>query len=168
MAAERQGRGARIRVHRIEQGLSQRELADKVGVSQQAVVKWEHGGDLRPEHLARLAKALGLAPLELLRPSVGAPSCAFTAVVTCNHWMAWTGLPLHWACWAEYHQLHALGLGSGLLLAVLALVAAVRGAVAGRHPERGAMGQGAAPEAATGPRLRSGAGGRRAGLETMP
>lgn len=39
--------GARIRAQRVRCGLSQEQLAGQVGVSRQAVTKWETGGSLR-------------------------------------------------------------------------------------------------------------------------
>jgi len=37
----------RIQTLRKSKGISQEELADKIGVSRQAVSKWESGGSLR-------------------------------------------------------------------------------------------------------------------------
>ena len=37
----------RIQLLRRQQGFSQEELADRLGVSRQAVSKWESGGSLR-------------------------------------------------------------------------------------------------------------------------
>ena len=39
--------GALIRRLRMEMGLTQRELAGRLGVSDKAVSKWERGGSLR-------------------------------------------------------------------------------------------------------------------------
>ncbi len=39
--------GAYIALRRRERGLTQRELADRLGVSCQAISKWEHGDSHR-------------------------------------------------------------------------------------------------------------------------
>lgn len=52
--------GERIGTHRKNLGLSQEQLAELVGVSRQAVTKWETGQSApSTEHLLKLAAALG-------------------------------------------------------------------------------------------------------------
>ena len=49
-------------------GMSQEELAEKLGVSRQAVSKWESGAsDPSTTNLMALAKLFGMTPEELLR-----------------------------------------------------------------------------------------------------
>lgn len=50
---------------RVEQELTQREVAAKVGVSVRTVQRWE-AGESRPQnaHLLRLARLLGLDPTD--------------------------------------------------------------------------------------------------------
>ena len=58
---------ARIRELRNEQGISQEQLAIKVGVSRQAVTKWETGaGAPDIENLATLARVFGVTVDEIL------------------------------------------------------------------------------------------------------
>ena len=70
--------GEKIQYYRKKNKLSQEELAARVGVSRQAVSKWELN-DALPEvdKLAALAKAFGVTADELLSPAEpgeGAPS----------------------------------------------------------------------------------------------
>nr|1SQ8_A Chain A, dh434 [Phage 434] len=53
--------GERIRARRIQLGLNQAELAQKVGVDQQAIEQLENGKAKRPRFLPELARALGVA-----------------------------------------------------------------------------------------------------------
>lgn len=54
--------GERIAAARHEAGLTQQQLADKVGVSQRVVTYWEREADgLRTDQLAKLAEALGVS-----------------------------------------------------------------------------------------------------------
>ena len=55
-----------IKRYRIARGWTQRELAQRVGVSVNAVQAWESGSRIRPGNLARLAEVLGVDPLRLL------------------------------------------------------------------------------------------------------
>ena len=61
--------GDRIRRARLMARMSLRELSGKVGVSAQAISKYERGADVpRSEVLIRLARALGVGAEYLLRP----------------------------------------------------------------------------------------------------
>lgn len=51
-------RGDRIKARRIERDLSQKALADLVGVSQRSVSNWEGGEPINRAHLVALAGAL--------------------------------------------------------------------------------------------------------------
>lgn len=53
----------RIRAARLEAGLSQRRLAERVGTHRRHVIKWENG-EVAPgaDYVARLAKATGQPP----------------------------------------------------------------------------------------------------------
>jgi transcriptional regulator with XRE-family HTH domain len=46
-AAPSEGLAERIRTHRLQQGLTQRQLADQLGVTQQSVARWEQGSPPR-------------------------------------------------------------------------------------------------------------------------
>lgn len=52
---------------RINQGLSQRRLADLAGVSNTSVWKIEQGGGANPATLKKLADVLGVRPTDLLK-----------------------------------------------------------------------------------------------------
>jgi transcriptional regulator with XRE-family HTH domain len=52
---------------RINQGLSQRRLADLAGVANTSVWKIEQGGGANPATLKKLADVLGVRPVDLLR-----------------------------------------------------------------------------------------------------
>lgn len=57
-----------IAIYRRVQGLSQVQLAAQIGVSWQAVQKWEQRGYApRGETFQRLAQVLGVAPAQLAR-----------------------------------------------------------------------------------------------------
>lgn len=58
--------GDAIAAARKKQGLSQTDLARRVGVTPQAVQKWEAGGGPRGSRLNAVAQALGLSLTELL------------------------------------------------------------------------------------------------------
>ena len=59
--------GAKIRQLRTEHSLSQEALAHALGVSRQAVTKWEAGAALpSTANLLALAKLYGVSPEELL------------------------------------------------------------------------------------------------------
>lgn len=54
-----------IPAKRAEHGLSQAALARAIGVSRQAVTRWETGGWPRPEHVGPLVAALGITDAEV-------------------------------------------------------------------------------------------------------
>jgi len=59
--------GAKIRKRRKELGLSQEQLAEKVGVSYQQVQRYENGNStLNVENVQRIAHALGVSAIALL------------------------------------------------------------------------------------------------------
>ena len=57
----------RLKELRIDQGLSQRALADRAGLSQTSVWKIERGGGANPATLKKLADVLGIRPTELVK-----------------------------------------------------------------------------------------------------
>ena len=60
--------GKRIAEHRKRLGLTQDALAEKLGVTAQAVSKWENGtADPSTSNLLKLAKLYGITPEELIR-----------------------------------------------------------------------------------------------------
>ena len=60
--------GNRLYQYRRKSGLSQEELAAKLGVSRQAVSKWESGAsDPSTTNLMALAKLFGVSAEELLK-----------------------------------------------------------------------------------------------------
>lgn len=66
--------GERIRAHRKRAGLSQEQLAEQIGVSRQAVTKWESGKSTPGTgHLFRLAEVFGTTVDLLLSPEDAAP-----------------------------------------------------------------------------------------------
>lgn len=76
--------GERILLHRKRLGLSQEELAARLGVSRQAVSKWELGVSTpEPENIIALARIFGITTDELLtgQPSVS-PSAGSTDAST--------------------------------------------------------------------------------------
>ena len=60
--------GYLIKKARTEKGMTQEELAEKVGVKKSAVAKWENGrvSEIKRTNLKNLADALGLDPNLLL------------------------------------------------------------------------------------------------------
>lgn len=50
----------RLRIERFNQGLTQRQLAEKAGISLRTMVKAEHGGDITATTHGAILKALGL------------------------------------------------------------------------------------------------------------
>lgn len=60
--------GETLKAHRIRCGMTQEFVAEAVGVSRQAVSKWETGAsDPSTSNLLALAKLFGISPEELLR-----------------------------------------------------------------------------------------------------
>jgi transcriptional regulator with XRE-family HTH domain len=57
----------KLRELRINQGLSQRRLADLAGVANTSVWKIEQGGGANPSTLKKLADVLGVRAVDLLR-----------------------------------------------------------------------------------------------------
>jgi transcriptional regulator with XRE-family HTH domain len=57
----------KLRELRINQGLSQRRLADLAGVANTSVWKIEQGGGANPATLKKLADVLGVRPVDLLK-----------------------------------------------------------------------------------------------------
>ena len=57
----------RLQELRINQGLSQRRLADLAGVANTSVWKIEQGGGANPATLKKLADVLGVRPVDLLK-----------------------------------------------------------------------------------------------------
>ena len=51
---------------RVNQGLTQRELARKARISNSTLSKIEHGGGAMPPTLKKLADVLGVEPVDLL------------------------------------------------------------------------------------------------------
>lgn len=61
-----------IRENRIRCGMTQEFVAEKLGVSRQAVSKWENGtSDPSTSNLLAIAKLYEISPEELLRAAVG-------------------------------------------------------------------------------------------------
>ena len=57
-----------IKRRRAERGMSQEQLAEKLGVSRQAVSKWENGtSDPSTSNLLAIARLYGVSAEELLR-----------------------------------------------------------------------------------------------------
>ncbi len=57
----------RLKELRIDQGLSQRALAQRAGLSQTSVWKIERGGGANPATLKKLADVLGVRPTALVK-----------------------------------------------------------------------------------------------------
>ena len=58
---------AQLEELRINQGLSQRQLAEKAGLSPGAVWNLENRGSGRPDTLKKIADVLGVRPIDLLK-----------------------------------------------------------------------------------------------------
>ena len=70
----RKTNGSTIGRLRLEHGLTQRQLADKIGCQQKDVSRWEHGGrNPGAASLVKLAAALGCTIDELLAPAPSDP-----------------------------------------------------------------------------------------------
>ena len=57
----------KFRELRVNQGLTQRQLARKAGISNTTLAKIERGGGAMPPTLKKLADVLGVKPVDLLR-----------------------------------------------------------------------------------------------------
>jgi transcriptional regulator with XRE-family HTH domain len=57
---------AKLKELRIDEGLSQRALAQRAGLSQTSIWKIERGGGANPATLKKLADVLGVRPTDLL------------------------------------------------------------------------------------------------------
>ena len=67
-AAVRKSLGEAIKAHRTRCGMTQELVAERLGVSRQAVSKWESGAsDPSTSNLLALAKLFGVPAEELLR-----------------------------------------------------------------------------------------------------
>lgn len=67
-AAVRKSLGETIRIHRLERNMTQEFVAERLGVSRQAVSKWESGAsEPSTSNLLALAKLFEISPEELLR-----------------------------------------------------------------------------------------------------
>ncbi len=58
--------GAKIKEFRLKKGMTQRELAERLNISMQAVSKWERGGTPDIFMIIPLAKILDVTPNQLL------------------------------------------------------------------------------------------------------
>ena len=64
--------GEVLKQHRIERKMTQEFVAEAIGVSRQAVSKWESGlSDPSTTNLMALAKLFGLTPEDLIREAQG-------------------------------------------------------------------------------------------------
>lgn len=77
--------GRLIRNRRLELGLTQREIATRIGVTEASVSRWESGetGNMRRDRIAKLAEVLKMSPLKLIEgenseTSQGADSVEYT------------------------------------------------------------------------------------------
>jgi transcriptional regulator with XRE-family HTH domain len=52
---------------RINEGLSQRQLAARAGISNTSVWTLERGGGVRPQTLKKIADVLGVKPMDLMK-----------------------------------------------------------------------------------------------------
>ncbi len=67
-AAVRKSLGETIKAHRLERNMTQEFVAERLGVSRQAVSKWESGAsEPSTSNLLALAKLFDISPEELLR-----------------------------------------------------------------------------------------------------
>ena len=72
-AASSEGLAERIRTHRLQQGVTQRQLADQLGVTQQSVARWEQGSPPR-RYMLRAIEAL-------LESDAGDPSTDLAEII---------------------------------------------------------------------------------------
>jgi len=63
--------GERVKTYRIDYPMTQKELADKSGVSVRSIQNFEHGEDIQLSNLIKITKALGLGDnISMLVPDV--------------------------------------------------------------------------------------------------
>ena len=67
--------GERIKEVRQARGITQQELADRIGKIQPQVVRWEQATNIKSEMLAKIAGALDV-PVSSLLPDAPTPTCA--------------------------------------------------------------------------------------------
>ena len=92
--------GERIRAARQAAGLSQEKLAEQLGLTRQAVTKWETGQSApSTENLLRLAEVLGVPVTALLGEAASSPPLA--------------GQPLHILSFREFIQVLCSRIRSG-------------------------------------------------------
>jgi transcriptional regulator with XRE-family HTH domain len=71
--------GAKIRILRIDRGLSQSDLAEKIGVTYQQIQKYEKGANrVGASRLSRFAAVLGVAVGDLFKSAKGKPAVSNT------------------------------------------------------------------------------------------
>ena len=68
------GLAARIHAYRLNRGMTQRELADQLGVTQQSVARWEQGSPPRRYMLRAIESLLG-------EPAAGDPSTDLAEII---------------------------------------------------------------------------------------
>lgn len=68
------GLAERIRTHRLAHGMTQRDLADQLGVTQQSVARWEQGSPPR-RYMVRVLESL------LTEPDAGDPPTAMAEII---------------------------------------------------------------------------------------
>ncbi len=70
--------GQRIRRAREREGLAQAELAAKLGVTPEAIARWEAGGQPKGVDISKLEAILGPLPVAGHTGGLGGPSSAVT------------------------------------------------------------------------------------------
>lgn len=111
----------RIQLLRRQQGFSQEELADRLGVSRQAVSKWESGQSTPDlERVVAMSEVFGVTTDYLLKGAApagaaraGGPQLAVSAATALDL----LGVLAAAAVWHEYQNSLALVLGAALLAA---------------------------------------------------
>ncbi|MBO4953782.1 MAG: helix-turn-helix transcriptional regulator [Clostridia bacterium] len=133
--------GEHIQQYRKESRLSQEELAEKVGVSRQAVSKWESNQSVPDlEHILTMSELFGVSVDELLKGKRDNPSGhdpenhagIFTAVATAFNAI---GIITAVMIWIERQTFLALGVGL-ILMAVGAMVFAIGQTICLSHTKR--------------------------------
>lgn len=69
-----------IKSKRIEQGYTMKELADKVGVSEATISRWESGSiaTMKQTKIAALARALNISPADLVPGTIENTELSFS------------------------------------------------------------------------------------------